>query len=83
VLELRYRGTGVRREGEVMLQRLESGDTLFVIHLPPEINPSRLEPRAPDQNELVVQRQSGSIVMRAPVSEGALMDLMARLLGEH
>jgi hypothetical protein len=82
VLELRYRGTGVRREGQVMLQRLESGDTLFVIHLPPEINPSRLEPRAPDQNELVVQRQSGSIVMRAPVSEGALMDLMARLLGE-
>jgi len=83
VLEVRFRGPGVRPEGQVVLQMLESGDTLQVIHLPPEIDPSSLEELGPGDTELVVQRAAGWIVMRAPLSEARLFDLMERLLAER
>ena len=83
VLEVRFRGPGVSPEGQVVLQRLESGDTLKVIHLPPEIDPSSLEERAPRDRELVVQRAAGWIVMRAPLSEEFLLELLERLLAER
>ena len=81
VLDVRFRGPGVRSEGQVVLQRLESGDTLEVIHLPPDIDPSSLNDPLPGDTELVVQRAAGWIVMRAPVSEEALLELLERLLG--
>jgi len=80
VLEVRFRGAGVRSEGQVVLQRLESGDTLQVIHLPPEMDAEVLEGPGPRDNQLVVQRATGWIVMRAPLDDGALLDLMGRLL---
>jgi len=83
VLEVRFRGPGTSPEGQVVLQRLESGDTLKVIHLPPEIDPSSLEERAPADTELVVQRAAGWIVMRAPLSEESLLELLERLLAER
>ena len=80
LLDVRFRGLGVRSEGQVVLQRLESGDTLQVIHLPPDIDPSSLSDPRPGHTELVVQRAAGWIVMRAPVSEEALLELLERLL---
>ena len=83
VIDVLNRGSGVRTEGQVALQRLESGDTLEVIHLPPELDPSVLEDPKPGDTELVVQRAAGWIVMRAPVSEEALFELLERLLAER
>ncbi len=65
-----------------MLQRLDSGETLEVIHLPPEIAPASLPEADPVQRELVLQTTAGWIVMRAPVTEEQLMELMGRLLSE-
>lgn len=79
-IDIRFRGTGVRSEGQIVLQRLESGDTLEVIHLPPEMDPSSLEDPTPGDTELIVQRAAGWIIMRAPVSEEALLELLERLL---
>jgi hypothetical protein len=79
VLEVRFRGS-VRPEGQVVLQRLASGDTLEVIHLPLGIEPSSLEAADPSDRQLVLQIKSGWIVMRAPVGEDELMELMTRLL---
>ena len=80
VLDVRFRGSGTRPEGQVALQRLESGDTLEVIHLPPDLDPVSLEERSPGTNELVVRRSAGWIVMRAPLPDARLMELMTRLL---
>jgi hypothetical protein len=52
-----------------------------VIHLPPEIDPSALEDRAAGDTQLLVQRAAGWIVLRAPVSEEELLELLERLLG--
>ena len=81
VLDVRFRGD-VRPEGQVVLQRLPSGDTLEVIHLPPEIGPGSLEPAGPSEREIVLKTASGWIVMRAPVDEDQLRELMSRLLSE-
>jgi hypothetical protein len=80
VLDVRFRGSGTEPEGQMALQRLESGDTLQVIHLPLELDPARLEAGEPGTRELVVRRSAGWIVMRAPLEDAALMELMTRLL---
>jgi len=80
VLDVRFRGSGTRPEGQVALQQLESGDTLEVIHLPADLDPTSLEERAPGTNELVVRRSAGWIVMRASLADAQLMELMTRLL---
>lgn len=80
VLDVRFRGTGTRPEGQVALQLLESGDTLRVIHLPAELSPDSVEAGPAGDNELVMQRSAGWIIMRAPLSEAELMELMTRLL---
>jgi hypothetical protein len=51
-----------------------------VIHLPLELDPARLEAGEPGTRELVVRRSAGWIVMRAPLEDAALMELMTRLL---
>ncbi|MGD8282319.1 MAG: hypothetical protein PVF69_14250 [Gemmatimonadota bacterium] len=83
VLDVRFRGAGVRSEGQVALQRLESGDTLRVIHLPAEIELSTLGTPTGPARQIVVQTASGWIVMQAPVPERELLDLMRRLLSAH
>jgi hypothetical protein len=80
VLDVRFRGSGTRPEGQVALQRLESGDTLEVIHLPTDLDPASLEERSPGTNELVVRRSAGWIVMRAPLADARLIELMTQLL---
>jgi len=80
VLDIRFRGSGTQPEGQVAVQQLESGDTLRVIHLPLDLDPTVLEERAPETNELVVRRSSGWIIMRARLSDAQLMELMTRLL---
>jgi hypothetical protein len=80
VLSIRLRGAGTQPEGQVALQQLESGDTLEVIHLPPDVDPSALEERAPGTHELMIRRSAGWIVMRASLSDADLMELMTRLL---
>lgn len=82
VLDVRFRGE-VRPEGQVVLQRLASGDTLQVIHLPAQIEPGSLEPADAGHRQLVLQTASGWIVMRAPVGEDELMELMRSLLSEY
>jgi len=83
VLVVRFRGSGVRSEGQVALQRLESGDTLTVIHLPKEIELSSLEAPPVTDRQIAVQTASGWIVMRAPLLEDGLLDLMRRLLSAN
>lgn len=80
VLDVRFRGDGTRPEGQVARQLLASGDTLQVVHLPPELDPDSLDPRPDGWNELVVQRSAGWIVMRARLPDAELMELMTRLL---
>lgn len=80
VLDVRFRGSGTRPEGQVALQRLESGDTLQVIHLPLDLDPAALEERPQGINELAMKRSTGWIVMRAPRDDAQLMELMTRLL---
>lgn len=82
LIEVLNRGS-VRPEGQVVRQILESGDTLVIIHLPPEMDPAAVEDPSPGDNELVVQRAAGWIVMRAPVGDEALHQLLERLLEER
>lgn len=83
VLDVRARGTGVRYEGTVTLQLLESGDTLSVIYLPPEIPLESLEAPVPDMPEIAYRGDGGAIVLRAPLTEEELWDLLGRLLAER
>jgi hypothetical protein len=79
VLEVLFRG-----ETTSVLQRLESGDTLRIIHLPAELDPASLEAADTRDRELTLQVATGGwIVMRAPVDERELLELMDRLLGER
>lgn len=80
VLEVRFRGVGSRPEGQVALQRLESGDTLRVIHLPEEVGLSSLDVPSGEVRQIVLQTGSGWIVMRARASNEELLTLMRRLL---
>lgn len=62
-----------------VLQRLESGDTLEVLHLPPGAGPE-LAPTGPEDRTLVaVDRPTGWLVLRA-ASDRALLDALARRL---
>ncbi|MEQ9400255.1 MAG: zf-HC2 domain-containing protein [Longimicrobiales bacterium] len=62
-----------------VLQRLESGDTLEVFHLPPGAGPE-LAPTGPEGRTLVaVDRPTGWLVLRA-ASDRALLDALARRL---
>ena len=81
VLDVLPVGQGTTFAGMRALQRLESGDTLELVHLPEGIDPSFLAPLAPGQNQLVLQRGAGWLVMRAPVPEPYLQELLQRLEG--
>jgi hypothetical protein len=72
VLDVLPVSEGTAFAGVRALQRLESGDTLEVFHLPEGIDPSLLAPPAPETSQLVRQTPEGWLVMRAPL---ALLDL--------
>lgn len=72
-------GQGSTFLGMRALQRLESGDTLELIHLPEGLDPSASPPLAEGWSELVVQRGGGWLVLRAPVPAVALQELLQRL----
>jgi hypothetical protein len=81
VLDVLPVGQGTTFAGMRALQRLATGDTLELVHLPGGIDPSFLEPLAPGQNQLVLQRGAGWLVMRARVPEPYLQELLQRLEG--
>ncbi len=79
VLDVLPVGSGTTFAGMRALQRLESGDTLEVVHLPEGIDPALLPALRPDLSQLVRPRGAGWLVMRAPVSERYLEELLQRL----
>jgi hypothetical protein len=81
VLDVLPVGQGTTFAGMRALQRLETGDTLELVHLPAGIDPSFLPPLRPGDAQLVLQRGAGWLVMRAPVSERYLEELLQRLEG--
>jgi hypothetical protein len=74
-------GQGTTFAGMRALQRLESGDTLELVHLPEAIDPTFLPPLRAGMSELVRRRGDGWLVMRAPVTERYLEELLQRLEG--
>jgi hypothetical protein len=80
VLEvLRVAQEGTTFSGTRALQRLPSGDTLEVVHLPAGVDPTALPPLRAGWNELLRSRVSGWLVMRAPLPEASLAELLRRL----
>jgi hypothetical protein len=72
-------GQGTTFAGMRALQRLETGDTLEIVHLSEGVDPASLPPLREGWRELALPRGSGWLVMRAPVTEAALLDLLQRL----
>jgi len=79
VLDVLPVGQGTTFAGMRALQRLPQGDTLELFHLPAGIDPSSLPPLRPEWNEIVRQRGAGWLVMRAPLPEPSLLELLQRL----
>jgi hypothetical protein len=79
VLDVRPVSEGTAFAGTRVLQQLESGDTLEVIHLPEGVEPSLLAPLPAGTSELVRQTPEGWLVMRGPVSMPSLEQLLERL----
>jgi len=79
VLDVLPVGEGTTFAGMRALQRLQSGDTLELVHLPETVSPASLPALRVGWNELVRQRGAGWLVMRAPLSEEALGELLQRL----
>jgi anti-sigma factor RsiW len=79
VLDVLPVGQGTTFAGMRALQRLQTGDTLELVHLPEAIDPASLPPLRPGWSELVRARGSGWLVMRAPVPEASLLELLQRL----
>lgn len=79
VLSIVWREEGVVPAGVRVLQQLEDGDTLELIHLPDGFDPSGVAPPEPDQEELVVPRGQGWLILRGPLEEHALEEMLRRL----
>ena len=83
VVSLTWRQAAAAPGGVRVLQRLETGDTLELTHLPDGVDPSVLPPLDEHLSELVVPRQVGWLVMRAPVAATSLAELLQRLDSIH
>jgi anti-sigma factor RsiW len=81
VLDVLRVGEGTAFSGTRALQRLPTGDTLETVHLPAGIDPRSLPPLRAGWRELIRSRGSGWLVMRAPVAEATLAELLQRLEG--
>ena len=79
VLDVLPVGEGTTFAGMRALQRLPSGDTLETVHLPAGVDPRSLPPLRGGWSELVQARGSGWVVMRAPLPEASLDELLQRL----
>jgi hypothetical protein len=79
VLDVLPVGEGTTFVGMRALQRLQSGDTLELVHLPGTVSPASLPPLRVGWSELVRERGEGWLVMRARVSEATLAELLLRL----
>ncbi len=79
VLDVLPVGQGTTFAGMRALQRLQTGDTLELVHLPEAIDPASLPPLRPGWSEIVRARGSGWLVIRAPVPEASLIELLQRL----
>lgn len=79
VLDVLSIGEGSTFSGMRALQRLANGDTLELVHLPGSVSPVLLPPLRTGWSELVRPRGNGWLVMRAPVSERELAELLQRL----
>jgi len=81
VIEVRALAEGTAPAGVRALQRLESGDTLEIVHLPEGIDPGSLPSVGSGRNELVALRGGGTVVLRAVLSVEELQTLLRRLDG--
>jgi hypothetical protein len=79
VLTVENLGEGTAFAGTRSLQRLASGDTLEVIHLPEGVEPTLLAPPRTGHNQIVRQHPDGWLVMRAPLGPIELEQLLERL----
>jgi hypothetical protein len=71
---------GPEVEGVVrVIQLLESGDTLEILHVPAGTDPSVLEPFRDARTELVAPRGSGWLVVRAVASRAVLQAVLERM----
>ena len=72
--------SGAPRGSVRVIQLLESGDTLELLHLPAGSNPAELAVGAADgRTELVVPRSDGWLIVRAMLEGEALRQLVARM----
>lgn len=79
VIEVTFLDDGRNPTGVRILQRLESGDTLELIHLPESVDPGSVAGPATQVEELRVPRDAGWLIMRAPIARVRLEELLARL----
>ncbi len=81
VISISWFEEGALAGGVRVLQRLPGGDTLEVIHLPPDVEPGRLEPFADGKTGVLAVRGAGWVILRARLSVAELAELKARLDG--
>ena len=79
VLSIVWREEGVTPAGVRVLQRLDDGGELELIHLPEGFEPHLLDRPTDGVTELVVERGQGWLILRAALDEEALAELLRRL----
>lgn len=82
VLSIEWLGGGTRQEGVRVLQRMEDGDTLEILHLPAEVDPGSIAQAPEDgRTRLVIPRDDGWLVVRARAERGELERLVRLMEG--
>jgi anti-sigma factor RsiW len=79
VLSIVWREEGVAPAGVRVIQRLDGGGELELIHLPEGFEPGLVAPPAMGVTELVVPRGQGWLILRASLDESDLRELLRRL----
>lgn len=79
VLSIVWREEGVVPAGVRVIQRLGADQELELIHLPAGFDPSAVDPAEQGVNELVVPRDQGWLILRAPLEEAELRLLLERM----
>ena len=81
VLDVLPVGEGTTFAGVRALQRLPTGDTLETAHLPAGVDARALPPLPVGWSEVIRARGSGWLIMRGPLDEASLTELLQRLEG--
>lgn len=79
VLSIVWREEGVVPAGVRVIQRLGEDQELELIHLPAGFDPSAVDPAEQGVTELVVPRDQGWLILRAPLEESELRLLLERM----